>query len=329
MKYLVLVVISLVSVFAINGADDILHLPESDGLPSRMVGMYLLLADDTIANYTSNDNWTPAIPDYLQKGSNVVFFTFINPESMKVPPAYANLAKTRGKGTPGSIPSGTKIIFSVGGYSYSIKPNPWPFLASASAAATMAREVATWPSKYGCDGIDLDIETGAGDASGAGPNLVTFVQTLKQQNPSMIVTQPVYGYPQVAAETYIVNHSWNKNGTSQGLADAVGIMVYQGQGSLQYVKNYAQGSHQWDGFPITVDVTPGAILCGMGGQDSSGDIQAVASAVKQQGLGGIMVWFASILDTKTGKTAFQYAGGTGDASVQGSAEWAHALSIMQ
>ena len=26
----------------------------------------------------------------------------------------------------------------------------------------MASEVATWPDKYGCDGIDLDIEEGAG-----------------------------------------------------------------------------------------------------------------------------------------------------------------------
>ena len=65
----------------------------------------------------------------------------------------------------------------------------------------MAEEVAQWPSKYvernsyslahffrddahlfctpvhryGCDGIDLDIETGAGAAAGAGTHLVEFV----------------------------------------------------------------------------------------------------------------------------------------------------------
>jgi hypothetical protein len=27
----------------------------------------------------------------------------------------------------------------------------------------MAAEVAKWPSLYGCDGIDLDIENGAGE----------------------------------------------------------------------------------------------------------------------------------------------------------------------
>ena len=29
----------------------------------------------------------------------------------------------------------------------------------------MAAEVAQWPAKYGCDGVDLDIETGAGAAA--------------------------------------------------------------------------------------------------------------------------------------------------------------------
>jgi hypothetical protein len=297
-------------------------------LPAGTMGMYCLLADDTVPGYTSNDNWQPALPGYLQGGSNVVFFTFINPTSMKVPPAFVNLAKTRGSGGSGSIPRETRIIFSVGGYSYSIHPNPWPFLASAEAATAMAKEVATWPGKYGCDGIDLDIETGAGDAQNVGPNLATFIRVLKQTNPSMIITQPVFGYPQVAAENYVVNHSWDVNGRNLGLADAVGIMVYQGTESLQYVKNYAEGSHQWQGFPITVDVAPHAILCGMAGSASSTDVNSMANTVKSQKLGGIMVWFASVIDTKTGKTAFTYGGGTGDASVTGSSQWQNAMRIM-
>jgi len=299
-------------------------LPNGDTL-----GMYCLLADDTVPGYTSNDNWQPKLPDYLQSGSNVVFFTFINPKSMVVPPAFVNLAKTRGNGGSGSIPSNTVIMFSVGGYTYSNSPNPWPFLASADAATQMAKEVATWPQKYGCDGIDLDIETGAGDAANVGPNLMTFIQVLKQTNPGMIITQPVFGYPQVAAENYVVNHSWDTNGKSLGMADAVGIMVYQGTGSLQYVKNYAQGSHQWQGFPITVDVATRAILCGMGGDASSGDVSTVANSVKSQQLGGIMVWFASVIDSKTGKTAFTYNGGTGDASAGQSSVWQNAINIMR
>jgi len=297
-------------------------------LPRRTLGMYLLVADDSIPGYGSDDNWQPVLPSYLQSGSNVVFFSFLNPTSMKVPTAFASFAKTRG--TSGGIPSSTVILFSVGGYSYSIHPNPWPFLASSSAAESMAREVATWTSKYGCDGIDLDIETGAGDASGVGPNLMTFIKTLKSLNPSMIITQPVFGYPQVAAENYVVNHSWDNSSRSLGGADVVSIMVYQGTESLNYVKNYAQGSHQWQGFPITVDVATTAILCGMGGTTSSNsDISNVASAVKSQNLGGIMVWYASVLDSKTGKIAFQYGGGSGDASVAGSSAWENAIRQMQ
>jgi len=54
-------------------------------------------------------------------------------------------------------------VFIQGGYAYSIDTNPWPWLTSQSAAEAMAIEVAKWPSLYNCDGIDLDLEEGAGD----------------------------------------------------------------------------------------------------------------------------------------------------------------------
>jgi len=246
---------------------------------------------------------------------------------MKVPPAFANFAKTRGAGTNGTIPSSTIILFSVGGESYSNNPNPWPWLVSAEAATAMAKEVAKWSSQYGCDGIDIDLETGAGDAPNVGPNIATFVQVLKQQNPGMIVNQPVFGYPQVAAENYIVNHSWDVNGKSLGLADAIVIMVYTGTQSLQYVKNYADGSHQWQGFPITVDMPTNDIMCGIQGSAGSSDVSSLASSIKSQHLRGIAVWFASVINAKTGKTAFTY--GYDDASTVGSSMWANAISIMK
>jgi len=298
-------------------------------LPHRTMGMYLLVADDTITGYTSKDNWQPQLPEYLKSGSNVVFFAFINPETMAVPQSFSNFARTRGSSNPGAIPQNTGIIFSVGGYTYSTHPNPWPFLASTQAATAMAQEVASWPSKYGCDGIDLDIESGAGDATNVGPNLMTFIKVLKSLNPSMIVTQPVFGYPQVAAESYVVNHSWDVNGRSLSMADAVGIMVYQGTDALMYVKNYAEGSKQWQGFPITVDVTTTGILCGMGGGASGGEVDTMAAAIKSQNLGGIMVWYASVLDGKTGKIAYQYSGGSGDSTPAGSGQWAKAIGEMQ
>ena len=92
----------------------------------------------------------------------------------------------------------------LGGYSYSIKPNPWHWLTSREAAEEMAVRVAEWPELYGCDGIDLDLEEGAGSNKIAGPNMVHFVRKLKQLNPAMIVSQPTYGYPQVNMVSWCV-----------------------------------------------------------------------------------------------------------------------------
>eukprot|EP00948_MAST-09A_sp_MAST-9A-sp1_P002488 g2488.t1 len=293
----------------------------SSALPPKTVGFYLLLADDTVANYTSDSQWQPVLFDYQKSGANVLYFTFINPSNMKVPPAFTNLAKT--------IADDTTVMFAVGGYSYSLKPNPWPFLASADAARSMAKEVATWSEKYGCDGIDLDIETGAGDATNAGENLFVFIETLKSLNPKMIITQPVFGYPQVKAETYVVNEAW-KASKSQALVDAIGIMVYSGSTSLQYVKNYANGTSQWQGFPIHVDVPSTAVVAGMGGNADQSTLNVLVDAVINQNLRGLMVWYASVKDSATNKPAIQYAGGGPDASNKATtAMWKIALDKLK
>ena len=57
----------------------------------------------------------------------------------------------------------------------------------------MAEEVARWPSLYGCDGIDLDLEEGAGSSWEAGQNMVHFVRRLRQLNPAILISQPTYG----------------------------------------------------------------------------------------------------------------------------------------
>ena len=86
----------------------------------------------------------------------------------------------------------------LGGASYSEGAyNPWPWLDTQTDAEAMASEVSQWPSQYGCDGIDLDIETGAGDSDEAAANLVAFVVALKQLAPNLYVGQPVFGYPTV------------------------------------------------------------------------------------------------------------------------------------
>jgi hypothetical protein len=61
----------------------------------------------------------------------------------------------------------------------------------------MAAQVAQWPSLYKCDGIDLDIEEGAGDSSNSGINMVYFIKKLRQLVPNIYIGQPTYGDPSV------------------------------------------------------------------------------------------------------------------------------------
>ena len=219
---------------------------------------------------------------------------------MKVPKSFQRLAATRGGPEPGSVPGNTKIIFAIGGYSYSVDPNPWDWLTTQNKAEKMADIVATWPDMYGCDGIDLDIEAGAGDRKNAGPNMVHFIHKLRQLKPHIIIGQPTYGYPQVDAENYVINESFNVDATSNNLADSVGLMVYEGTQALDYVKNYAEATSQGEGFPITSNSPYHSILVGCKGTASPSDIDTLADEALNQDLLGIMVWYASV------QNGFQY-----------------------
>jgi len=265
------------------------------GMPKKVMGMYILLADDTEPGFHSNNgDWEPLLHPYQQYGSNVLFFTFINPATMDVPLAFRKLASTRGKNTDGAIPLDTLVIFAIGGYAYSLKPNPWDWLTSKDKAEAMAEKVALWRDDYGIDGIDLDLEEGAGAKKAAGPNMVHFIRKLKSIHPDLIVSQPTYGYPQVQAENDVINASWNPGGTSNGLADTIGLMVYEGTQALIYLKNYAGGSSMWQGFPIRVDVPKDKILMGCKGSASSTNIVKLASEAVKQDLLGVMVWYCSV-----------------------------------
>jgi hypothetical protein len=285
------------------------------------VGLYLLIADDDWP-YTSTRDWIPKLPKYMSS-VNVLWLAFVQPALMPaLPPAMISIGKNK--------QAGQKVIAAIGGQTYSTTPNPWPWLTSTATAEAMAVEVAKWKGLYGIDGVDLDLETGAGDTSESGPAAMAFARKLKEIDPTFIVTQPVFGSPQVKEENYVTNAAFAKNATSCPI-DSIGIMVYEGTGSLQYVKGYLHGSKEWQGFPIHVDVPPNKVLLGAGGQSASGTIETLAKAAHDQNLRGIMVWYASVIDSATGKPGNQYSGGSMDASIQSAstqAEWAKALDIM-
>ena len=47
---------------------------------------------------------------------------------------------------------------------------------------------------------------------------------------------------QIHAEIDVINASWDEKGNNKGLADSIGLMVYEGTNSLNYVKNYNAGT---------------------------------------------------------------------------------------
>ena len=269
--------------------------------PKRVMGLYILLADDSEEGFESNAEWNPELYEWQQKGSNVLFFTFIHPGTMDVPPAFEKLARSRGTGRQGAVPKDTVIMFAIGGYAYSLNPNPWHWLETKQAAEEMAEKVAKWPEQYGIDGIDLDLEEGAGAHQKAGVNMVHFIKKLRTLVPKLIISQPVYGYPQVEAESYVVNESWDTDGNYKGVADSIGLMVYEGTQALNYVKNYNRGGDQWEGFPIKINAPSSTILLGAKGASTYSTIEKLALAAVEKDLLGIMVWYSSV------KNGFQYA----------------------
>jgi len=301
-------------------------------MPAKMLGMYVLIADDTDKVYTSTHKWTPQLFPYQQTGSNVVYLTFLNPKLMPaVPPAMAALAKTRGSGKKGAVPAGTAILFAIGGQAYS-QGESWDWLASPAAAEAMAAEVAKWPEKYGCDGIDLDIETGAGNKQGAGANLVAFVGKLRELAPKMIVTQPVFGSPSsVPAANRMIEASYNKTlqKSAYGSLSKVGIMIYSGTGSEEWTKYYTDGCSKycskWS-CTLAACVPNADMVLGIDGSAAAGSITSIASDVKSKGLGGVMVWESSALDSATGKRGLVY--GPMDSSIAKLDAWTSALKTM-
>merc|ERR1711872_297106 len=91
-------------------------------LPKKVLGMYILLADNTEDDFHDDADWEPLLYPYQQDGANVLFFTFIDPSTMEVPLAFQKLAATRGTDAEGAVP---------------------------------ADKVVQWKDLYGIDGIDL------------------------------------------------------------------------------------------------------------------------------------------------------------------------------
>ena len=100
--------------------------------------------------------------------------------------------------------------------------------------------------------------------------------------------------------------------------------------SVQWVKYYTTGCSAYchvSYCPLAACVPKSRMVLGINGDAVAADILANAKDVNSMGLGGFMVWEASVLDAKTGARAVVY--GTMDASIAKLDAWATALKQMQ
>jgi len=85
-KLLLIVALSLLAVQV-----DLAAVGSKINLPKKVMGMYILLADNTEDGFHDDADWEPLLYPYQQEGSNVLFFTFIDPSTMAVPNAFKKL----------------------------------------------------------------------------------------------------------------------------------------------------------------------------------------------------------------------------------------------
>ena len=52
---------------------------------------------------------------------------------------------------------------------------------------------------------------------------------------------------QIEAENEVLNESWDNEGNSKKIVDSIGLMVYEGTQSLNYVKNFVKETFKSDG----------------------------------------------------------------------------------
>lgn len=264
----------------------------TDRLPKHILALYLLLSDDT-TRFNAEYDWRPQLHDYQIRGANVFILTFINPANMKVPIAFRNLAATKGTSAPGAVPSNSKVLFSIGGEGYSLSYNPWDWLTTPEKAKEMGARVAKWEKEYNCDGIDLDIEAGAGDHPAAGENLLHFTRAVRANtSPSFIIIVPVFGWPQVTGVNQLVSTAYGDGNQLEQL-DGVGIMVYQGAESLNWVYQYTEATSRGNG-AITSNVPANAVILGVSGKAPASIVNQLVDAVIKEEYLGIMVWLASV-----------------------------------
>lgn len=262
-------------------------------------GGWVLTADDTVP---MPSGWSPKVRGGYS--FNTYWLSFLNPNTIftngqaNTPPQSFTSFSMNRDGTDG--PKATdKVIYSIGGYSYSQGGYSWSMFDSVASAQTFARAVVQWKRDYKMDGFDIDWETAAlSDTQKQA--IYSFVTTAKQLDPSLIITMEEAGYPQYA--TALVIQYANSKGLLNSLlqsVDAFNVMYYSvdaSQNSLYWVKNdWQKDCTNW--CPLGTFIPSDKIVLGVPGCCDQGSTQNIVKSFScakgndGKAFAGYMIWY--------------------------------------
>jgi len=239
---------------------------------------------------------------------NTYFLSFLNPNTMftngqVAKPSFAFTQFSSTRDVAGSPKSSDKVIYSIGGYSYSQSGQLWPMFDSNANAILFAQAVVSWKQLYKMDGFDLDWEAASWYLTSTQVQAIyTFISTLKTLDPTLILTVEEGGYPQFAGATVI---QWaNTNGKLTNLMSYVNYwnVMFYSTDPTQNSLYWAQSSWQKDcssWCALGTKIPSNKILLGVPGCCDQASTQATLKselcATGPDGLqyGGYHTWYIS------------------------------------
>ena len=272
----------------------------SGSIPAALHGVWVLAEDNTV----------PMAADWYPKlGSNYPFDTywlsFLNPNTIftngaAVTPSAAFTKFSSTRGVAGSPKATDKVLYSIGGYSYSQPDQVWSMFDSNANAIAFAKAVVSWKANYKMDGFDLDWETASATPTQV-QAVYTFLTTIKSLDPNLIITVEEGGYPQFMGAALIqYANSIGQIATLMKTVDFFNVMYYsaESQNSLYWVQSsWQKDCTNW--CALGFKVPSNKIILGLPGCcDAASTAASLKSQICSKGTdglsyGGFMVWYTS------------------------------------
>lgn len=271
--------------------------------PSRLYGAWLLTEDDTVPTPAG---WYPKIrSDYP---FNTYWLSFLNPNTIfvdgaTVAPSAAFTQFSLNRDKSDGPKSSDLVFYSIGGYSYSQTGNNWSMFDNDANAKAFAAAVVSWKKDYRMDGFDLDWEIGSWALSQTQIQAIyTFITTVKQLDPTLLISVEEGGYPQFAGASVIAYA--DSNGLLSTLMNSVdyfNVMFYSVE-TPQNALYWVQSSWQKDcttWCALGTQIPSEKIILGVPGCCDQASTQSTlknelcAAGPDGKAYGGYMIWYVS------------------------------------